>query len=83
MWTLLSIFIYSINQAAIGKDKIILLFDDNEIWQYKIYEKTWKKVINFICNSNDSENEYPVKIIQEECAVVLTNLGTFCNTYNK
>ncbi|XP_061941866.1 E3 ISG15--protein ligase Herc6 isoform X3 [Apis cerana] len=64
----------SINQAAIGKDKIILLFDDNEIWQYKIYEKTWKKVINFICNSNDSENEYPVKIIQEECAVVLTNL---------
>ncbi|XP_016919356.1 E3 ISG15--protein ligase Herc6 isoform X1 [Apis cerana] len=69
----------SINQAAIGKDKIILLFDDNEIWQYKIYEKTWKKVINFICNSNDSENEYPVKIIQEECAVVLTNLGRVFN----
>ncbi|OAD56521.1 E3 ubiquitin-protein ligase HERC2 [Eufriesea mexicana] len=69
----------SCHQAAIGKDNIVILSNDNEIWQYKIYEKTWKKVINFICSSDDLENEYPVKLIQGGCTVALTNLGRVFN----
>lgn len=45
------------------------------MWQYKIYEDTWKKVINFIGSGGDSEKEYAVKIIQRGCTVALTNLG--------
>ncbi|XP_076759449.1 RCC1 domain-containing protein 1 [Xylocopa sonorina] len=69
----------SCKQAAIGKDNIIIMTTNNEMWQYKIYENSWKKVNNFICNSSDSENEYPVKILQAGCTVVLTNLGRVFN----
>ncbi|XP_034179215.2 RCC1 domain-containing protein 1 isoform X1 [Osmia lignaria lignaria] len=69
----------SCKQVAIGKDSIIILSDDNKIWQYKIYENSWKKVINFISAGSDSENEYPVKILQGGCTVVLTNLGRAFN----
>nr|XP_003704761.1 PREDICTED: RCC1 domain-containing protein 1 [Megachile rotundata]XP_012143900.1 PREDICTED: RCC1 domain-containing protein 1 [Megachile rotundata] len=69
----------SCKQAAIGKDNIIILSNDNEMWQYKIYDNSWKKVINFMSVRSDSESEYPVKIVQEGCTVVLTNLGRVFN----
>lgn len=69
------LYSYSCKHAAIGKDNVVILSNDNEIWQYKIYEDTWKKVINFIGSGDDSEKEYAVKIIQRGCTVALTNLG--------
>ncbi|XP_076235578.1 RCC1 domain-containing protein 1 [Calliopsis andreniformis] len=69
----------SCKQAATGKDNIIVLSKDNEIWRYKIYENSWKKAFNFIPSNDNSENEYPIKILQEGCAVVLTNLGRVFN----
>lgn len=65
--------------AAIGKDNVVILSNDNEMWQYKIYEDAWKKVINFIGSGDDSEKEYAVKIIQRGCTVALTNLGRAFN----
>ncbi|KOC59233.1 E3 ubiquitin-protein ligase HERC2 [Habropoda laboriosa] len=69
----------SCKQAAPGRDNVVILSKDNELWRYKIYENSWKKVDNFIFNSNESENEYPVKIAQGGCTVVLTNLGRVFN----
>ncbi|XP_017889843.1 RCC1 domain-containing protein 1-like [Ceratina calcarata] len=69
----------SFRQAAIGKDSIIILSKDNEIWRYKIYENSWKKVTNFIPSNSESENEYPVKVSQGGCTVALTNLGRVFN----
>lgn len=73
-----SLYLYyfgSCKLAAPGRDNIVVLSKDNEIWQYKLYENSWKKVINFIGSNNYTENEYPVKIVQGGCTVVLTNLG--------
>lgn len=69
----------SLKQAAIGKDSVIVLSKDNEIWRYKIYENCWQKVINFIPGSTESKYEYPVKVSQGGCTVALTNLGRVFN----
>lgn len=69
----------SCKQAATGRNNIVILSNDNEIWLYKIYENTWKRIINFIGESDNSEKEYPIKIIQGGCTVVLTNLGRAFN----
>ncbi|XP_043265711.1 RCC1 domain-containing protein 1 [Colletes gigas] len=68
----------SCQQAAVGKNNIVILSRDIETWQYKIYKNSWRKVTNFIPR-NDSENEYPLKILQGGCTVVLTNLGRAFN----
>ncbi|KZC14969.1 PREDICTED: ultraviolet-B receptor UVR8 [Dufourea novaeangliae] len=65
--------------AAIGTESIVILSSSNELWRYKIYENSWKKVINFLPSNDDSASEYPVKILQGGCTVVLTNLGRVFN----
>lgn len=69
----------SCKQAAIGKDSVVILSRDNEVWRYKVYENSWKKVTNFIPSNDDSEIEYPVKLLQGGCTVALTNLGRAFN----
>ncbi|XP_012264946.2 RCC1 domain-containing protein 1 [Athalia rosae] len=74
----------SFKQAIAGKETITVLSTANEIYQYKIFERRWKKVMNFI-HSNDDVNddppdhEYPVKIFQGGCTVALTNHGRVYN----
>nr|XP_050864768.1 RCC1 domain-containing protein 1 isoform X1 [Vespula vulgaris] len=62
-----------------GKESIIISTTNNEIWQYRLYEKSWKKVPNFINASKELEEEYPIKISQGGCTVILTNLGRIFN----
>ncbi|XP_076651769.1 RCC1 domain-containing protein 1 isoform X1 [Halictus rubicundus] len=71
----------SCKSAAIGKDNIIILSNNNDLWRYQIYEagNAWKKVTNFIPSNDDSDKEYPVKVLQGGCTVVLTNLGRVFN----
>ncbi|XP_078053487.1 RCC1 domain-containing protein 1 isoform X2 [Augochlora pura] len=71
----------SCKSAAIGKDNIVVLTDSDELWKYKIYETndSWKKVTNFIPSNDDSDREYPVKVLQGGCTVVLSNLGRVFN----
>ncbi|XP_053975337.1 RCC1 domain-containing protein 1-like [Hylaeus volcanicus] len=69
----------SCRQAAVGKDSIVIVSIDNEMWRYKIYENSWNKVTNFIPSNDDLKDEYPVKVLQGGCTVVLTNLGRAFN----
>ncbi|XP_076376771.1 RCC1 domain-containing protein 1 isoform X2 [Megalopta genalis] len=71
----------SCKSAAIGKDNIVVLSNSDELWKYKIYETndSWKKVTNFIPSNDDSDREYPVKVLQGGCTVVLSNLGRVFN----
>ncbi|XP_035739654.1 RCC1 domain-containing protein 1-like isoform X2 [Vespa mandarinia] len=62
-----------------GKESVIISTTTNEIWQYRLYEKSWKKVPNFINASNELKEEYPIKISQGGCTVILTNLGRIFN----
>ncbi|KAL2737934.1 RCC1 domain-containing protein 1 isoform X1 [Vespula squamosa] len=65
--------------VGVGKESIIISTTSNNIWQYLLYEKSWKKVPNFINVSKELEEEYPIKILQKECTVILTNLGRIFN----
>ncbi|XP_031847417.1 RCC1 domain-containing protein 1 isoform X2 [Nomia melanderi] len=67
--------------AVAGKDNIVILSNQNEFWQYMVYEHNgfWKKVTNFIPSNDDSIKEHPVKVLRAGCTVVLTNLGRVFN----
>ncbi|KAK2588070.1 hypothetical protein KPH14_004135 [Odynerus spinipes] len=64
---------------AAGREDIIILTTANEIWRYRLYERCWKKVPNFIRVNEGLEDEYPIKISQGGCTVILTNLGRIFN----
>ncbi|KAI4503725.1 hypothetical protein M0802_001128 [Mischocyttarus mexicanus] len=65
--------------VSAGRESVIISTTSNEIWQYRIYEKSWKKVSNFININEELEDEYPIKISQGGCTVILTNLGRIFN----
>ncbi|XP_046418742.1 RCC1 domain-containing protein 1-like [Neodiprion fabricii] len=67
-------------QAIPGKETITILSVKHEIWQYKVFDKMWKQVSNFIQAADDnSDQEYTVKIFQGGCTVALTNFGRVYN----
>lgn len=61
--------------AIPGRESVVILSTHNEIWKYKVYDDSWQKVTPFI-SSHDTLAEYPIKLSQAGCTVVLTNLGT-------
>ncbi|XP_043268857.1 E3 ubiquitin-protein ligase HERC2 [Venturia canescens] len=67
--------------ATGGVDNITILTSNNEIWRYKIYEKSWKKVPRFIPLKDDGDEtvEKIVKMDQGKVVVALTNLGRVFN----
>lgn len=65
--------------VAAGRDEIIILTENNDVWRYRLYEAHWKKVSRFANTSQGSEDEYPIKILQGGCTIVLTNIGRIYN----
>ena len=68
-------YFYRPKQAIGGEENITILSTNNDIWQYKIYEKQWKRVSNFILNCDEGEKEFVTKIAGWKCISALTNLG--------
>ncbi|XP_033219280.1 probable E3 ubiquitin-protein ligase HERC4 isoform X2 [Belonocnema kinseyi] len=65
--------------ALAGPESVTILSANNDLWQYKIFEKRWKKVSKFISDSEDGGEECVVKIAGVRCLVALTNLGRVFN----
>ncbi|XP_051157356.1 uncharacterized protein LOC127279187 [Leptopilina boulardi] len=65
--------------ALAGKENVTILTTKNNLWQYNLYEKIWKKVNKFISICEDTDEEYIVKIDGERSVVALTNFGRVFN----
>lgn len=68
-----------IKYALAGKEYLTILTTENNLWQFNPYNSIWRKVNKFILNSEDTENEYIVKIDGERSVIALTNIGRVFN----
>ncbi|KAG7189944.1 hypothetical protein KM043_006105 [Ampulex compressa] len=66
-------------RVVTNQDSIIVLSIDHCLWRYKFYDDSWKRISTFIPANDGIQCEYPVKISQGRCTVVLSNLGRVFN----
>lgn len=62
--------------ATGGTESVTILTSTNDIWQYMLYEETWRRIPRFIPSNEEAAVEEIVKLEQGKGPVVaLTNLG--------
>ena len=68
--------------AAGGTESITILTSNNEIWQYMLYDESWKRIPRFIPNNDKALAEEIIKMEQGKGVVALTNLGSLIFSSN-